>query len=139
MPEVVIPAPAATVVLVRDGAGGFSLTGNGPNIAMIFTLLKPWNERIGSANTASTCFVLVSGSDTAQGRANFLVAEALFAGMVQGPMVRKYQMGAGTYLDAFGSDLDALSHQTIGLLEKGLGINHHAVAQHASLTLVNNA
>jgi hydrophobic/amphiphilic exporter-1 (mainly G- bacteria), HAE1 family len=27
--------------------GGFSLQGNGPNMAMIFTLLKPWEEREG--------------------------------------------------------------------------------------------
>ena len=97
------------------------------------------HQRVGSADAAAAGFIFISRSNAAQRGANFLVAEPLFAGVIQSAMVGKYQMGAGADLDAFGRNFDALRHQTIGFFKKSLGIDHHAIAEHADLAPMNDA
>jgi hypothetical protein len=59
--------------------------------------------------------------------------------MVEGPMVRKYQMGAGTNLYAFRRNADALGHQPISFFKERFRVDHHSVAQHAGLVAMNNS
>src|SRR6266545_4414748 len=48
-------------------------------------------------------------------------------------------MSARTNLDAFGRNFNSLCHQAIGLFKKRFRVDHHAIAEHAGLTRVNNS
>src|SRR6185295_2882439 len=54
------------------------------------------HERVGGTNSASARFVFVRGPDAAQCSSNLLVAESLFARMVQSAVIRKNEMCART-------------------------------------------
>ena len=49
------------------------------------------NQRVGSANPAASGLVFISGTDPAQRRADLLVTEPLFTGVIQRAMVRENQ------------------------------------------------
>src|ERR1043165_3466531 len=59
------------------------------------------HERVGGTNTTTPGFVFVRGTDAAQCRPDLLVAEPLFARVVQGAVIRKDEMCARADLDAF--------------------------------------
>ena len=69
----------------------------------------------------------------------FFVAQTLFAGVIEGAMVGKYQVRTRTDLHAFRRDFNALLRQAIGLDEERLRIDDHAVTEHARLAAMHDA
>src|SRR6266566_6106246 len=97
------------------------------------------HQCISRAYAAASRFVFISGTNSAQRRTHFLVTKPLFACMVQGAMVGKYQMSARTNLHAFRRNFHTLRNQAIGFFKKRFWIDHHTVAQHAGLAAMDNS
>src|SRR5215813_14803042 len=98
-----------------------------------------WDQRIGRTDTPTTRLVLVSGTDASQRRADPLVSEPLFAGVIKCPMVWKDQMSSRTNLHALRRDFDSLCRKAVCFFEERLGINNHPAAQHAGFAFVNDS
>ena len=67
------------------------------------------------------------------------VAQSLFARMIQRAVIRKDQMGTRANLHSLRCHRYPLGHQPIGFFEESLGIDHHAVAQYARFSLMDDA
>src|SRR5256714_8772001 len=97
------------------------------------------NQSVREANPAPTCFIFISRTDTTQRRSDFLISQTLFTRVIQRAVIRQDQVRAGTHFHTLRCNRDALAHQSIGFFKKSFRIDHHAVAEHASLALVNDA
>lgn len=47
-----------------------------------------WRKRVGNANAAPSGFVFICGTDAAQSRADFFVAEAFFGSVIERAVIR---------------------------------------------------
>src|SRR5712692_11225542 len=97
------------------------------------------NQSVRDANPSAARLIFVSRANAAQRSSHALVTETFFAGVIQRAVIRQYQVRSRADLNAIGRDADALRDEPIRLFEESFRIDHHAVAQHAGLALVNDS
>src|SRR5437660_1768784 len=93
---------------------------------------------ISHTNSASAGLIFVGGTNTPEGRTNPFVPKSLFTRVIENTVIRQYQVCSRTDFYSLGRDRDSLCHEPIGFFKESLGIDHHAVSQHASLPVMND-
>ncbi|OPZ46035.1 MAG: hypothetical protein BWY94_00927 [Actinobacteria bacterium ADurb.BinA094] len=94
-------------------------------------------EQVLHADADARVFVHVAGSDAAAGGADLVLAELLLAGAVQQQVVRHDQVGVAAHAQVVAADTACA--QRLQLSEQDVRVDHHAVADHAGLGLVQDA